>query len=64
MASRNKQTPMIRTNTTDALTTTAAILFVIALFTGNDSTGLDWAIRAVCIYPFTHLAWRAYRRTR
>ena len=39
---------MIRTNTTDALTTTAAILFVIALFTGNDSTGLDWVIRAAC----------------
>jgi hypothetical protein len=52
---------MIRTNTTDALTTTAAILFVIALFTGNDSTGLDWLIRAACIYPFTHLAWRAHR---
>ena len=55
---------MIRTNTTDAFTTTAAILFVIALFTGNESTGLDWLIRAACIYPFTHLAWRAYRRTR
>ena len=52
---------MIRTNTTDALTTTAAILAVIAIFTGPDSTALDWAIRAVCIYPFTHLAWRAYR---
>jgi len=55
---------MIRTNTTDALTTTAAILAVIAIFTGSDSTALHWAIRAVCIYPFTHLAWRAYRRTR
>jgi len=52
---------MIRNNTTDALTTTAAILAVIAVFTGPDSTGLDWAIRAVCIYPFAHLAWRAYR---
>ena len=54
---------MIRTNTSDALTTTCMILFVIALFTGNGSTGFDWLFRAVCVYPFTHLAWRAYRRT-
>ena len=52
---------MIRTNVSDAFTTTCVILFVIAFFTGNDSTGLDWLIRAVCIYPFTHLAWRAHR---
>ena len=55
---------MIRTNTTDAFTTTCAILFVIALIDGKYATGLDWLIRAICIYPFTHLAWRAYRRTR
>lgn len=55
---------MIRTNTSDAFTTTCAILFVIALIDGKYATGLDWLIRAICIYPFTHLAWRAYRRTR
>lgn len=55
---------MIRTNTSDAVTTTALILFVVALIDGKYATGLDWLIRAICIYPFTHLAWRAYRRTR
>jgi len=55
---------MIRTNTTDACITTCLILAVIAIFTGHDSTGLDWAIRAFCVYPFTHLAWRAWRRFR
>jgi hypothetical protein len=34
---------MIRTNTTDAFTTTCAILFVIALIDGKYATGLDWA---------------------
>lgn len=52
---------MIRTNTTDAIATTATILFMIALFDGKYATGTDWAIRAWCVYPFTHLAWRAYR---
>ena len=52
---------MIRTNTTDAITTTAIILFVIALFDGKYATGTEWAIRLYCVYPFTHLAWRGYR---
>ena len=52
---------MIRTNTTDAIATTATILFMIALIDGKYATGTDWAIRAWCVYPFTHLAWRAYR---
>ncbi len=52
---------MIRTITTDAIAITSVSLFVIALLTGKDSTGLDWLIRAVCIHPITHLGWRAYR---
>lgn len=52
---------MIRTDTTNAISTTAAILFVIALIDGKYATGTDWATRALCVYPFTHLAWRAYR---
>ena len=55
---------MIRTNTTDAIVTTAAILFVIALIDNKYATGIDWATRAFCVYPFTHLAWRAYRHAK
>ena len=52
---------MKRTNTTDAITTTSVILFVIAVIDGKYATGLDWSIRAVCVYPFAHLAWRTHR---
>jgi hypothetical protein len=52
---------MIRTNISDAFTTTCLILFVIALVDGKYATGFDWAIRTICVYPFTHLGWRVYR---
>ena len=52
---------MKRTNTTDAITTTSLILFVLALAGDPTDTGLDWLIRAVCVYPFAYLAWRTYR---
>jgi hypothetical protein len=53
---------MTRTNTTDAFITTCLILFVLAILGDPTDTGKDWFIRAVCVYPFTHLAWREYRR--
>jgi hypothetical protein len=52
---------MKRTNITDAITTTSVILFVLALAGDPTDTGFDWLVRAICVYPFTHLAWRAYR---
>ena len=53
---------MKRTNTTDAVTTTSVILFVIAVTDGKYATGFDWFIRAVCVYPFAFLAWRTHRQ--
>ena len=53
---------MKRTNTTDAVTTTSVILFVIAVADGKYATGFDWFIRAVCVYPFAFLAWRTHRQ--
>ena len=55
---------MPRTTVSDAITTTAVILFILALAGDPTDTGKDWFIRAVCVYPFTHLAWREYRRNR
>ena len=53
---------MKRTNTTDAVTTTSMILFVLALAGDPTDTGFDWFVRAVCVYPFAHLAWRTHRQ--
>ena len=52
---------MKRTNITDSITTTSLVLFVLALAGDLTDTGFDWLVRAICVYPFTHLAWRAYR---
>lgn len=52
---------MIRTNTTDAIATTATILFILALIGSPTDSSTVWIVRTLSVYPFTHLAWRAYR---
>ena len=45
---------MIRTNTTDAIATTATILFILALIGSPTDSSTVWIVRTLSVYPFTH----------